>query len=138
MKRYSAAVEAAGLVTLFRGIYKGVCFECTIICKWRKLLVVVIGIAGELYRGPATGGVGSHFACLNFKTSHVGVYKCLSRIVGFAVTVAIWPREVVYCRDFILCAVATFWPKSLVGIYPGRASLYIYILQLSGIRIRNQ
>ena len=33
MKRYSAAVEAAGLVTLFRGIYKGVFFECTIICK---------------------------------------------------------------------------------------------------------
>ena len=58
MKRYSAAVEAAGLVTLFRGIYKGVFFECTIICKWRKLLVVVIGIAGELYRGPARRGGG--------------------------------------------------------------------------------
>jgi len=33
-------------------------------------------------------------ACLNFKTSRVGVYKCLSLIIGFAVTVAIWPREV--------------------------------------------
>ena len=65
---------------------------------------------------------GSHVALLNFKTSHVGVYKCLSLIVGFAVTVAIWPREVVSCRDFILRAVATFWAMSLVGIYPGRAS----------------
>ena len=29
----------------------------------------------------------------------------------------------VSCRDFILRAVATFWALSLVGIYPGRASL---------------
>ena len=65
---------------------------------------------------------GTHVARLNFKTSRVGVYKCLSLIVGFAVTVAIWPREVVSCRDFILRAVATFWAMSLVGIYPGRAS----------------
>ena len=50
----------------------------------------------------------SHVALLNFKTSPVGVYKCLLLIVGFAVTVAIWPREVVSCRDFILRAVATF------------------------------
>ena len=48
---------------------------------------------------------GSHVAHLNFKTSRVGVYKCLSLIVGFAVSVAIWPREVVSCRDFILRAV---------------------------------
>ena len=68
------------------------------------------------------GGGGSHVARLNFKTSRVGVYKCLSLIVGFAVTVAIWPREVVSCRDFILRTVATFWAMSLVGIYPGRAS----------------
>ena len=74
-----------------------------------------------LYRGPARGM--SHVARLNFKTSRVGVYKCLSLIVGFAVTVAIWPREVVSCRDFILRAVATFWAMSLVGIYPGRASI---------------
>ena len=53
--------------------------------------------------------------------------KCLSLIVGFAVTVAIWPREVVSCHDFILCTVATIWAMSLVRIYPGRAS---YILQL--------
>ena len=49
--------------------------------------------------------------------SHVGVYKCLSLIVGTAITVAIWLREVVSCRDFILRAVATFWAMSLVGIY---------------------
>ena len=71
---------------------------------------------------------GSHVACLNFKTSRVGVYKCLSLIVGLAVTVAIWPREVVSCRDFILRAVATFWAMSLVGIYPGRASRELYRL----------
>ena len=64
----------------------------------------------------------SHVACLNFKTSRVGVYKCLSLIVSYAITVSIWPREVVSCRDFILRAVATFWAMSLVGIYPGRAS----------------
>ena len=69
------------------------------------------------------GWGGSDVARLNFKTSRVGVYKCLSLIVGFAVTVAIWPREIVSCRDFILRAVATFWAMSLVGIYPGRALL---------------
>ena len=46
----------------------------------------------------------------------------MSLILGFAVTVAIWPREVVSCRDFILHTAATFWVMSLVGIYPGRAS----------------
>ena len=55
--------------------------------------------------------------------SCVGVYKCLSLIVGFAVTVAIWPREVVSCRDFILRAITTFWAMSLIGIYLGRASV---------------
>ena len=72
---------------------------------------------------PGGRGGGCHVAHLNFKTTCVGVYKCLSLIVSFAVTVAIWPREVVSCRDFILRAVATFWAMSLVGIYPGRASL---------------
>ena len=47
----------------------------------------------------------------------VGVYKCLSLNAGVAVTVAIWRREVVSCRDFILRAVATFWAMSLVGVY---------------------
>ena len=60
---------------------------------------------------------------LGTRQSRVGVYKCLLLIVGFAVTVTIWPREVVSCRDFILRAVATFWAMSLVGIYPGRTSL---------------
>ena len=69
------------------------------------------------------GGEGSHVARLNFKMSRVGVYKCLSLIVGFADTVAIWAREVVSCRKFILHTVTTFWTMSLVGIYPGRASL---------------
>ena len=72
------------------------------------------------------GGV-SHVARLNFKTSCVGVYKCLLLIVGFAVTVAIWPREVVSCRNFILRAVATFWAMLLVRIYPGRASVFTWL-----------
>ena len=76
---------------------------------------------------PGGGWGRSHVAHLNFKTSGVGVYNCLSLIVGFAVTVAIWLREAVSCREFILCAVATFWTMSLGGIYPGRASC---ILQL--------
>ena len=55
---------------------------------------------------------GSHVACLNVKTSCVGVYKCLSLIVGFAITVTIWPREVVSCSDFILPTVTNFWATS--------------------------
>ena len=74
-----------------------------------------------LWRPCQGGGGRSHVAHLNFKTSGVGVYNCLSLIVGFAVTVAIWLREVVSCRDFILRTAATFWAMSLVGIYPGRA-----------------
>ena len=73
---------------------------------------------------------GSHVARLNFTTSRVGVYKCLSLIVGFAITVTIWPREVVSCRDFILRAVVTFWAMSLVGIYPGRASMRSSLSQI--------
>ena len=46
----------------------------------------------------------------------------MSLIVSFAVTVAIWSREVVSCRDFILRAVAIAWAMSLVRIYRGRAS----------------
>ena len=68
------------------------------------------------------GGGGTHVARLNFKTSRVGAYKCLSLIVGLVVIVAIWPREVVSCGDSTLHAVATFWARSLVGIYPRRAS----------------
>ena len=69
---------------------------------------------------------GSHVPRLNFKTPRVGVYKCLLLIVGFAVTVAIWPREVFSCHDFILCGVATLWAMLLVGIYPGRTSFLKY------------
>ena len=74
-----------------------------------------------LVKRPCQGG--SYVAHLNFKMSRVGVYKCLSLIVGFTIPVTIWPREVVSCRYFILRAVATFWAMSLVGIYPGRASI---------------
>ena len=76
------------------------------------------------------GGGGEFLvARRNFKASRVGVYKCLSLIVGFAVNVAIWQREVVSCHDFILRAVATFWAIVLVGIYPGRASLLLSPVQ---------
>ena len=80
-----------------------------------------------------SGGGGVPCRRLNFKTFPVGVYKCVSLIVGFVVTVTIWPREVVSCRDFILLAVATFWAMSLVGIYPGRASsLATFLAQQNG------
>ena len=70
------------------------------------------------------GGGGSMSPVWNLKSLVAGFYKCLSLIVGFVITVAIWPREVVSCGDFILRAVAIFWAMSLVGIYPGRASIY--------------
>ena len=40
---------------------------------------------------------GSHVACLNFKTSCVSVYKCLSLIVGFAIVTFHFTR----CRYFL-------------------------------------
>ena len=49
-----------------------------------------------------------------------------SLILGFAVAVAIWLRELVSCRDFILRSVATFWVMSLIRIYPGRASWLLW------------
>ena len=73
-------------------------------------MIIVCRITGSLLLSlvflmrPCRGGGGSHVTRLNFKMSCVGVYKCLSLIVGFAITVAIWLREVVSCRDFIfLC-----------------------------------
>ena len=80
--------------------------------RFQILLKVTNQISGEMdvKKRPCQGGGGAH-------VTH------LLLIVGFAVTVAIWPREVVSCRDFILRAVATFWAMSLVGIYPGRASV---------------
>ena len=70
--------------------------------------------------------------------SRVVVYKCLSLIVSFAVTVAIWPREVVSCGDFILRTVATFWAMSLVGIYPGRACLLRILLLAFIVLLQNK
>ena len=83
-----------------------------------------VGSSGLAVARPCQGGGGgSHVARLNFQTPCVGVYKCLLLIVGFVVTAAIWPREVVSCRDFILHAVATFWAMLLVEIYPSRVSV---------------
>ena len=76
------------------------------ICWSKDLIHCMTHINNE--RGPAGGRGPFHVAHLNFKTSRVGVYKCLLLIVRFAVTVTIWPREVVSCRDFILRAVALF------------------------------
>ena len=73
----------------------------------------------------------------NFKTSRVGVYKCLSLIVSFAVTVTIWLGEVVSCRDFILRAVATFLGHAACRNLPWqglkvKCTKYCKIWQLSG------
>ena len=54
------------------------------------------------------------------------VQHSLSLILGFAIAVTIWPRQLVSCRDFILPSVATFWVMSLVRIYPGRASWLLW------------
>ena len=89
--------------------------------QWSKITRII--------RGPARGG--SHVARLNFKMFRVGVYKCLSLIVGVAVTVAMWRRKVVSCCKFILRAVATFWAMLLVRIYPGRASHNTWNEQMS-------
>ena len=97
----------------FHFVFKGPKYIIPLALKFRMPLVL----------RPCRGG--SHVARLNFQTSCVGVYKCLSLIFGFAVTIAIWPREVVSCRDFILRTVPTFWAMSLVRIYPGRASVLL-------------
>ena len=66
-----------------------------------------------LVKRPCQGG--SYVAHLNFKMSRVGVYKCLSLIVGFAVTVVIWLREgFVSCCDFVLRAALLFGPCRLL------------------------
>ena len=36
-------------------------------------------------------------------------HRSLSLILGFDVAVGIVPRKIVFCRNFILHAVATFW-----------------------------
>jgi len=50
-------------------------------------------------------------------------HRSLLLIRGLDITVGILPRKDIFCHDFISCAVTTFWAMSLVGIYPGRASL---------------
>ena len=140
MKRYSAAVEAAGLVTLFRGIYKGVFFECTIICKWRKLLVVVIGIAGELYRGPARrgwgGGVPISPVWILKRLVSVFINACHSLSALPSLSQFVWGRlSIVKISFYVLLLL--FGPSRL-SEFTLAGPLSIYILQLSGIRIRNQ
>ena len=74
-----------------------------------------------LTKGPARGGPMSPVWILKHLVS-VFILS-LSLVLGFAITVAILPREVVSCRNFILRSVSTFWVMTLVGIYPGRASI---------------
>ena len=61
-----------------------------------------------LVKRPCQGG--SYVAHLNFKMSRVGVYKCLSLIVGFAVTVVIWLRG-----DLSLVAISFYVLSLLFG-----------------------
>ena len=72
------------------------------------------------------------FSLMALKNHKLAKNRSLSLILGFAVTVAIWLREVVSCRNFILPFVAPFWVMSLVGIYPGRALLImneVYVIK---------
>ena len=108
MCRALGLLRICSLIGIVKGLNSGV------ISRWSMIVWAIV---------EALSGGGSHVTRLNFKTSRVGVFKCLLLIVGFAVTLAIWPREVVSCCDFILRAVATFLAMSLVRIYPGRASL---------------
>ena len=66
------------------------------------------------------GGGGSRVACLNILKSLMSGFNLV--ILGLDITVGILLGKDVFCRNFILCAVATFWAMSLVGIYPVRAS----------------
>ena len=65
-------------------------------CMWILLLTTFFFSYVYLYNPTVRrlealpgGGGGSHVACLNFKTSRVSVYKCLSLIVSFTVNVVI-------------------------------------------------
>ena len=82
-------------------------------------------LSSEIQNASSIEALPGGVPCRPSKTSRVGVYKCLSLIFRFAVTVAIWPREVVPCCNFTLRTVATFWAISLVGIYPSRASVLL-------------
>ena len=63
------------------------------------------------------GGGGPMSLVWIFKRLVSVVINACRLFVVFAVTVAIWPREVVSCHDFILRAVATFWAMLLVGMF---------------------
>ena len=82
--------------------------QCSAECRNRESRLPTSNIVEAL-----PGGGRSHVAHLNFKTSGVCVYNCLSLIVGFTVTVAIWLREVVSCRDFIYALPLLFGPCRL-------------------------
>ena len=73
--------------------------------------------AHMLVRGPARGG--SQVACRSIKMSRVGVLSKLHNAVGNLATTFVFVSRLSLFR---LSAAATFWPMSLVGIYPGRAS----------------
>ena len=82
---------------------------------WRSLRREVLWSARKIDENNSL----SAFRLLINKPNHCS----LSLILSFAITVAIWSREVVSCRNFILRSVATVWVMTLVGIYPGRASI---------------
>ena len=78
--------------------------------------------------GHARGG--SHVARVNFKMSCVSVYKCLSFIVGFAITVAIWLREVVSLRfHFTRCGYFLFQTTFLHMITDKQRKVLLFVLQ---------
>ena len=72
------------------------------------------------------------FSLMALQNHKLAKHRSLSLILGFAVTVAIWLREVFSCRNFISPFVAPFWVMSIVGIYPGRALLImdeVYVIK---------
>ena len=88
--------------------------------SWRNNIMIISNFWMRLGRGPARGV--SHVACRSFKMSRVGILSRLHNAVGNLATY-IWLRRSFVAISFE-CWTATFWPMSLVGIYPGRASGY--------------
>ena len=86
---------------------------------WQRDVLWSGKVKWELLGGPARGGGGPR--------SLVGILKCLVSAFcqGFTSLWEIERHTFVLVRRFSLFqlgAVATFWPMSLVGIYPGKAS----------------
>ena len=87
----------------------------------------------KFLRGPARGGPRSLVGILKYLVSaflsrvHVAIGNWATCILGFEVDVGIifskWNGR--RLSLFHLGAVATFWPMSLVQIYPGRASFKV-------------